>query len=862
MKLGLGLGLILACAFAASSQLPEECKPPAFGAQALRDHPSAKVYEETGAWFAEQGDLRCALAAFEEAVRLEPRSAQAHYDVGIIRARAQQLPAAVAEFRLALQYRPAMVMAHNSLASALLDMGKPAEAEAEFREALKLDSKSVVALDHLARQLASERRYAPATRYWKQALALQPDSPEIVLSLGIAAYQSGDANESIRLLSELLKDHPDMKSAHLNLGNVYSHESRFREAAVEYTDVIRLDARDDAALLAKARALVAASAFQEARTSAEEYVGRKPSDPEGHLLLGSVEKGLSEYTLAEAELKSAAEQLPDDEEAQYQLGFVLARNRKPREALPYLEKAVALKSSDSQALSQLAAVLRELGDTARLREVENRIQANRLDELKIKQLAKKRELAGELLRARQPATAAAVYHQMLEIEPGNARTEYNLALALEAAHDPKGQREALERAIRLDAKMAPALGDLGRLYLAAGNNALAENRLRAAIAADPQLVSALGNLGIIHANKGDNEESEKLFRQAIEDDPSYEQGHVNLGLILARQQKFTEAEAEVDQAMKLAPEDPAALAAAGRVKARLGKSLEGVALLRKAIALAPQSATMHLDLGMVLAESYDLTGALAETGEAVRLVPGSALAHLNHGRVLFDLGRNGKAQADLEIASRIDPQMPEPYYFLAMIEKQAGHYQRAAALLQTVVKLQPHNATAWHLLGQSLENESQTQAAIAAWRKAVAIEPDYSQALWSLARALKPVVPDEAARFMARYTEVQKKRRIVDEAGTLGNDALASGTAHDWPEAIRQFQKAIEVCGACALKADLHKKLGLTDCQMGDLENGEKELRLARALKPADLGIEQALRRIVAARNKRVAPSPDPQKAH
>jgi tetratricopeptide (TPR) repeat protein len=265
---------------------------------------------------------------------------------------------------------------------------------------------------------------------------------------------------------------------------------------------------------------------------------------------------------------------------------------------------------------------------------------------------------------------------------------------------------------------------------------------------------------------------------------------------------------------------------------------------------------------MVLAESYDLTGALAETGEAVRLVPASALAHLNHGRVLFDLGRNGKAQADLETASRIDPQMPEPYYFLAMIAKQAGHYQRAAALLQTVVKLQPHNATAWHLLGQSLENESQTQAAIAAWRQAVAVEPDYSQALWSLARALKPVVPDEAARFMARYTEVQRKRRIVDEAGTLGNDALAAGAAHDWPEAIRQFQKAIEVCGDCAIKADLHKKLGLTDCQMGDLENGEKELRFARALKPADLDIEQALRRIVAARNKRVAPSPDPQKAH
>jgi tetratricopeptide (TPR) repeat protein len=197
-----------------------------------------------------------------------------------------------------------------------------------------------------------------------------------------------------------------------------------------------------------------------------------------------------------------------------------------------------------------------------------------------------------------------------------------------------------------------------------------------------------------------------------------------------------------------------------------------------------------------------------------------------------------------------------------VIEKQAGHYKQAVALLQTVVKLQPRNATAWHLLGQSLEHTSQTDAAIAAWRQAIAIEPDYSQALWSLAQAIKATDPDEVARLLTRYRDVQKKRDIVDQAGTLGNDALAAGAAHDWPEAIRQFQKAIEVCGDCAIKADLHKKLGLTDCQMGDIDNGEKELRLAQALKPADPDIERALGRIALARTKRVASHPDAEKAH
>jgi hypothetical protein len=71
----------------------------------------------------------------------------------------------------------------------------------------------------------------------------------------------------------------------------------------------------------------------------------------------------------------------------------------------------------------------------------------------------------------------------------------------------------------------------------------------------------------------------------------------------------------------------------------------------------------------------------------------------------------------------------------------------------------------------------------------VAIDPDYSQALWSLSHAIKPSDPDEAARLLARYGEVQKKRLIVDQAGTLANDARAASEAHDWPEAIRQLQQ-------------------------------------------------------------------------
>ncbi len=867
--------LVLSCVLAAgAAELPEECKPPASAAKAIHDDPSAKVWDATGAWFAAQGNLKCGVSAFEEAVRIEPGSAEAHYDLGVAHVRLNQFPAAAEQFRLALKNKPDMAVAHTSLGLVLEDLGKGSEAEAEFREALRLDPKSAAALHHLAQSLAAQRRFDSAIRYWNEALAIEPESPEILLSLGATTYQDAavkeaegvigakDAGtkEAIRTLQELIRQHPDMKAAHFTLGNIYANEARFREAADEYTEVNHLDPLDTVALMARVKALATVSAFEDALAPAQEYTRRKPADAEGRVLLGAVYKGLGEYEKAESELERAVAGNPNDFQAQYQLGFVLAKNQKPKLALTHVEKAVALKPSDSSAQFQLAAVLRTLGDSARANEIAGKFKASKSEEFKVNQLAAKGNEANELLQSNQPGRAVEVYRQMLELEPGNARTEYNLALALEAARDLKGAREALERAARLDPKFAAAPGELGRLDLAAGNMALAEKRLEAAVADDPQFAAALGNLGVIRSMKGDNRGAEMLLREAIEDDPNYVQGHLNLGLILAQQQKYGDAEGELDHALKLAPEDLPTLAAAGKVKVRLGKSGEGVALLRKVAALDARSAAAHLDLAIALADSYDLPGALSESGEAVRLAPDSASAHFNHGRVLFDLGRNAEAQSDFESACRLAPQMAEPHYYLAVIEKQAGHYHEAAVLLETVVRLQPRNVMAWYSLGQSREHESQTAAAIAAWRQAVAIDAEFSQALWSLARAIKASDPAEAARLMARYSNVQKKRRIVDQAGTLGNDALAASAAHEWPEAVRQLKQAIEICGDCVMRADLHKNLGLIDCQMGDIDNGEKELRYAQASKPSDPDIARALSLVALARAQRAGSQAE--KAH
>jgi tetratricopeptide (TPR) repeat protein len=850
----------------AVAQLPSSCTPPASDAHAPVGTSPARVYDAEGAWFAEKGDLKCAVAAFKQALRLEPKSAEAHFDLGLVR-QSQEKPAeAIDEFRLALQYDPRLLQARCALGSTLTD---PAESKSEFSKALAANPQLVCALDGMAQVLVKEGRYAAAMDAWRQALQIQPDALDLKLALATATYKAAKARQAgglpaldgagvadaIRLLTDLLKSHPDMTAAHFTLGNIYANERRDREAADEYREVARRNPADVVALAAQVKVLIDASAYADALAPARDYVRREPKEPSAHIMLGTVYQQLGDYAKAEPELELGAAKAPDDFEARYQFGLVLARMGKPDLALPQLQKAVALKPGDRSAQFQLVAVMRSLGQTQQATQIVEKLRKEQSEEFLNSQLVSEGTKANDLLQSGKPSEAAQIYRHMLEENPSNAWTAYNLALALEALHDTKGAEDALRKAIDINPKLANVRAELGGLKLADGDLQSAQKWLESALDLEPGFAEARGNLAMLYARKGDLVSAEKFLRQALEDNPKYKEGHLNLGLVLAQQNRKSDAEKELDKAIALAPKDLATLSTAGKAKVQMGKTSEGIALLRQVVDLAPDMAVGHLDLALALADSYNLPAALVHTSEAVRLAPQSAAAHFYRGRVLYDLGRSKEAQTEFETAGRIDARFSGPRYFLALIDKQEGKYGLAASLLEETVKLQPDNVMAWYMLGQSFEQMSDTAKAVAAWRKTIAIDPKFSQALISLANALRSTDQAESERLMARYKAVQKERSILDRADTLANNGVEAASAHDWPEAIRQLKEAITACGDCAAKGDLDRKLGIIDCQAGNLEDGEKELLAAKALKPEDPVTQAALELVARARSQHSTPT-------
>jgi len=218
--------------------------------------------------------------------------------------------------------------------------------------------------------------------------------------------------------------------------------------------------------------------------------------------------------------------------------------------------------------------------------------------------------ANQSLEQGDPSSAIQGYQEALKLDPDNAKTYYNLALAQERIGDQHGAIASLEKSAALNPVFSPARNQLWLSYLARGQIQEAERQFRTALSNDPQCAECQNNLGVLYGQKGDSTQSEKLFRQALENNPEYTQARVNLGVTLAGHGDFAGAQTELKTALSAEPANMKALTALGMILDSLGKSDEARAAWTKAVQACgncQSSALLHKNLGLseLHAGAYD-----------------------------------------------------------------------------------------------------------------------------------------------------------------------------------------------------------------------------------------------------------------
>jgi Flp pilus assembly protein TadD len=561
---------LLPSMFAQGVQGTSGCKGSSELEAALASQPSAAVYDALGAYFGNEHRISCAISAFESAILLNPQGWQSYYDLAIILAKGD-FARAVQELKTAAGLSPKTPQIHIDLGSALNHMGRFDEAISEFKIVLQSDPDCVPALTGITNALIAEKRYVAAITYLKSA----PPNDLLQSTLAAAYEKNGNRNEAIQEWYAIVQRDPLDAAAHANLALAYTGQSQYRQASVEFDEALHLDPTDDSARISFVTVLVLVAQYARALPVIQDYVHRNPDNFRGLYLAGVVNQKLGNYPNAEAVLRRAIAINSTDGDARYCLGYVLLRRGKLPEARQQFETALQFDPGSEKTRFQLATVLRLLGEPDKARDELEIFERKKVEETRKDRALIAANQASDYFAVGEGRKASDLCRESIAQDPENARTYYDLALALDMLHDDHGEQQALEKSVALDPELAPAHNRLGVLALRLGHPAEGEAEFRRAISLDPQYAEARNNLGVYYGQLGRREEAEQMFRQATEDDPSFGAAFMNLGLILASQSRLAQAEEALERALKLSPENAAVVAASAIVSKGLAQEQSG-----------------------------------------------------------------------------------------------------------------------------------------------------------------------------------------------------------------------------------------------------------------------------------------------
>ncbi len=202
--------------------------------------PSAADRLELGASLARSGRLDEAIAAFREALSIEPRYTTAYYNLGLSLLEKQEPREAAEALETAVSLSPENALAQRALGIALRQTGENEEAARALRRAVALDSEDVLSLLHLGRLLRERGELEEAASALQSATTLKPEAPLLHQELGFTLRAAGRLEEAVTALESALELDANLALAHYTLGVTLYEMGRRGDAEREMAEAKRL----------------------------------------------------------------------------------------------------------------------------------------------------------------------------------------------------------------------------------------------------------------------------------------------------------------------------------------------------------------------------------------------------------------------------------------------------------------------------------------------------------------------------------------------------------------------------------------------------------------------------------------------
>jgi tetratricopeptide (TPR) repeat protein len=324
---------------------------------------------------------------------------------------------------------------------------------------------------------------------------------------------------------------------------------------------------------------------------------------------------------------------------------------------------------------------------------------------------------GYLQRSDQPQNAdnaIALFQRALKEDSSYALAQADLGRSHLQKYDNTKQkqwiesaRQACERAVSLDAKLAAGHICLGSLYNSTGEYEKAVPEFRTAAEREPTSDDAYRGLAWGYEQSGQFQAAEQTYEKAIKLRPSYWRNYINLGTFYYRRGNYQEAVPMFRRVTELTPDNRWGYTNLGVVYYYLGRPDEAAAMWRRTLEIRPD-ATAYSNLGTMTFFTGHYAESVGPFEKAAELEPQSYFCWgnladayrwtpRNKDRVKATYARAiGLAEHDLEVNRRDTGALGS----LALYEAKSGAPEKARQLIGKALALAPKDV---ELLGQAVE---------------------------------------------------------------------------------------------------------------------------------------------------------------
>lgn len=369
------------------------------------------------------------------------------------------------------------------------------------------------------------------------------------LQRAIESHKAGNLPEAERLYRAILQAQPSHAVANHNLASLAVGVGKVAEALPYFEAALRAAPRQEATWLSYVAALANCGRLADARRALgqaraagvaaqsldaqEERLPREPSAAE----IGTLKAAFEARSFIDLEraARPLTEAYPQSALAWKALGLALVATERAEEALPVLERSIALKADDAEVHAYQADAFRRLGRAARA-------EASYKQAIALQPgVGGPHFELGKLLFARDRFDEAeGHFRRAIEGKPAHADAHSCLGTTLRQLGRIDEAEGCFRRAQSLDPDNTIHPYNLGNLLRDADRMEDAEAPYRRALALDPANRLAMNNLADTFVERGRFAEARDLLQQAIALHRDYATAHWNKSLIDLRLGNFAE----------------------------------------------------------------------------------------------------------------------------------------------------------------------------------------------------------------------------------------------------------------------------------------------------------------------------------